>query len=635
MANVTPDVILKALAIANKTGNTAAAADLRQMLTSAYQAEVPSPTEGMSPFELGAANLMAGITNPVLGVAQLAGLASGADAVEKNRMDSELANALPYGIGHASRIVGEALPLAMIPAAATVAGPLGASIPMAAALTGAVSGAIMPTEAENVSIGKAANAAASALGGYGITRYAPTILGGVKRAAGAARDFLAEQGAGSVEKLAQRRLLQDVASDAGMASAAAADRIRQGLADDVLGTSPTTAQLLGNRRMLAAEKAVREASGEAGELFKAQQANANTVRLQTLRDTFGGDPAAQRQAASDWFNATKKAITLKPEGFDPKNTFRSVISYQENNLNSPDARAVMQNLKARLADARNAPSSKRLEMLHQFRRTGIDEELNKAYASNSKVKEILLGPLQTIKDRFDDYMEKATASGDWRGLMSGYNQRMTKYDQAVAGRELLDAVEASPLLSTGDPNVMAKASLLRRSLMPDNLVTRYKTPTYSPEGERTIRSVLDSLEREALPYAADVGAKGSSTAANIGSMLKFGERRSPIPSRGEVGAMISSGILGFSQNPALGLAMMGATVGQRAMANRAQQQLAERILSMYRDPQAALKVLDQLGLEKKAADGVRLFLLEAAKRGSTIGAGTLAPVAVATELTAQ
>lgn len=635
MENVTPDVILKALAVANKTGNAVAAADLRKMLTAAYQAEVPSPTEGMSPFELGAANIMAGFTNPVMGIKQLAGMATGEDAREKARIDAELANALPYGIGHASQFVGEALPLALIPAAATVAAPLGVSVPAAAALTGAVSGAIMPTQMDNTSIGKAVNAFTGALGNYGVTRYAPTIFGGVKKAAGAARDFMAEQGVGSIEKLAKRRFMEDVASDAGMDAATAAAKIRQGIADDVLGTSPTTAQLLGNRRMLTAEKAVREASGEASEIFKAQQANANSVRLQTLRNTFKDDPQALRDAAANWFRSEKANISLKPEGFDPKNTFRSVISYQQNNLESPDAKIVLQKLKDRLAEIRKAPASRQFDLLLQFRRTGIDEELSKAYESNRNIKAILREPLQTIKDRFDDYMERATASGDWRGLMAGYNQRMTRAEQAAAGRELLEAIEATQPLSTLEPNVMAKANMLRNVMRPSELTTKYKTSVYGQQGEDAINAVIDSLNREALPYAADVGAKGSNTAANINSMLKFGQARNAIPSLGEIGALMSTGILGMSQNPVLGTAMIGATIGQRAMANNAQQKLATLILGMYRDPQVALAALDQMGLPKKAAEGVRLYLLEAAKRGSSIGAGVLAPVAAANEAFAQ
>jgi len=633
----TPNEILDGMRLAKEAGDTEAVADLRKMLQEAYAAEVGNPADEMSGTEAVLANLGAGFTNLGLGARQLVGQVDAAEARRKAAIDRRMAEGTTGG--SLLQLAGEVAPLALMgPALGALGGAVGgtgaagglasyaagAGLPATAAMEGLIGGALLPTTDDNMTAGRLWNMAAGALGGAAVSKVAPLAGNYAARGVGAARDALARQGLGSASKLAERQFVRGVADPQ-----LAAYRIRQGIADEIPGVPLTTPQALGDRGMLAVERSLMDSKNEAGLALADVRAKANAARLGALEDALDRDPAAIRERAGEWFAAQKDTLEMKPTGFDPNNQFRKLLTYYENRIESPDGKQVFQNLKERLDAIKALPVGQQADQLHQLRMTGINDELDKLYSTSRATakSKIMREAFGSVKGRFDDYMEKALDKGDWKGLMAGYTSRMRVASQAESGLGVLQDVRLGKPLSDTRPNVMESRQKLRGALAPDNMTDDYGGLTYSPQARREMEDVLGSLDREAASKARDVGGMTGAGREALGIMQTLGVPRPRV----SVGDAVQSGVLGaaglMTGNPLLGVAALAGSAGQRKLAHQAQQRVAEDLLRLYRDPQAALAALDKMNLPPMFRDLVAERLKQATARGLVAG-GIAAPAGV-------
>jgi hypothetical protein len=99
-----PIKIQRALKLASAAGDAQGAAELRQMLTQAYQSEVPKATEGMGGGQRFLAGVGQGMTNIARQAGNLVGMNSDEDLAEAARRDQAL---LQTGAGKAGSFLGE------------------------------------------------------------------------------------------------------------------------------------------------------------------------------------------------------------------------------------------------------------------------------------------------------------------------------------------------------------------------------------------------------------------------------------------------------------------------------------------------------------------------------------------------
>jgi hypothetical protein len=99
-----PIKIQRAMRLAQQAGDQQGVAELREMLTQAYQSEVPKATEGMSGLDKFRAGIGQGMSNIGRQVQNLAGVRSDADLAEAAQRDQAL---LDTGAGKAGSFLGE------------------------------------------------------------------------------------------------------------------------------------------------------------------------------------------------------------------------------------------------------------------------------------------------------------------------------------------------------------------------------------------------------------------------------------------------------------------------------------------------------------------------------------------------
>ena len=607
----TAEDIQAAMRDAAQDNNSVALHDLSKMLTEVYANDVRnSTTSGMSSGQKAWANLGAGMMEIGRGVGQSFGQVSSEDVRAAHRRDDELAKSLPYA-GRTLQFVGSTLPLVAGTALAAAASPAlaagMATLPGAAA-TGGITGALLPTENENQFVGKAQNAALGAATSYLGAKYIPRAVDALSRGGAKARDFAVRQGIGTQtarQGLAERQLLADI----GSSSDDAAQAIRTGMADEIPGVQPTTGQLTNSRQLLATERALRESGGAAGAELRAQMSRSNDARLSQLRSALGADPDVISDNASRFAEAAKARMSLKPGGVDPKGFLKGRVTAWANRIENPSSKAQLLALRERLVDIQAAPESQQLDLIHQFRRTALRDTLDAAYKTDKQAAKVMRVPLKAIENNLDDYLEARLATGDWKGFIKGYASRMRVRDQAQAAKEILGKIETASPLSTGEPGLQASRQMLRKAIAPENATNAYGTGTFSPQAREVIDDIVNSLDLEKRAYAADVGPVGSATAENLRTMSRLGAGQNWSPQ--EVMSAVGAGLV----NPV----GAGAVVGQRVLAHRAQQDIARRLLTLYGDPAAALRVLQSAGLPEQVNAGIAQTLLELA--GATGRAG--------------
>lgn len=197
----TPQQIQQAMRLAMQDGDQGAVAELRQMLTQAYQSEVPNATEGMSGLDKFRAGIGQGMTNIARQAQNLVGLRSDEELQEAAQRDRAL---LDTGAGKAGSFLGE------IAATAPVGGLAGAGAKAAAtraglnlfgrgaagtaamgATQGAAEGALTAGPDSRVT-GALAGAAGGAALPLAVSKIGRTVARGVEPSAAAKR--LMEQG---------------------------------------------------------------------------------------------------------------------------------------------------------------------------------------------------------------------------------------------------------------------------------------------------------------------------------------------------------------------------------------------------------------------------------------------------------
>jgi hypothetical protein len=90
-----------------------------------------------------------------------------------------------------------------------------------------------------------------------------------------------------------------------------------------------------------------------------------------------------------------------------------------------------------------------------------------------------------------------------------------------------------------------------------------------------------------------VKPRDSGTAANLSNKLLGALDQRPLTWTDAVGALGPTGVgLGLGGGPGA-LIGAGAALGQRMLAHRAQRDIANRLVALYRDPRAALAVLER------------------------------------------
>lgn len=623
-----PEKIQRAMRAAKADGNAAAYADLRQMLVDTYKDEYKNVAveETKRPW---AANLGAGLMDVwEMGPKQLLGMASGEDAREKARLDDALAEGMTGG--KLLQLGGSALGLAPVAMAAPVLAPGAGAVPLAAGV-GAAQGVLMPTQNDNVGLGKFQNAAVGALAGAAGEKYVAPVMDKVTRLPGVLRDAAVKRGIGTA---AQKQRFADRAfasqfDDAG----AAANSIVTGMRDEIPGVIPTTGQLTGNRNALGVERAAWATNTQAGQLLKQQSAQNNAARLGALRQQLDIDPDPIIANAGQFADDAKSLMKLKPGGVDPKGHLQGQFTYWENKVEAPEAKQLFASLRERIQAIRAAPEDKQLELLHQFRRTAIRDAQSKLFKSEKQAAKILRDPIKKLESSIDDAIQSRLESGDWKGFLKGYSRRMKVADQADAGRGVLRDLELRAPLSTGDPSLAAGRQTLRRALSPDNAQNAYGGNTFSPQSRQVMDDVLASIDRQQKAWAADVGPMGSGTAENLSFLKNLGAEMPTSNFAPGLGAALGWGVGAASGGNPLIAAGAGAALGygERKLAHNASQQIATRLLTLHRDPQAALAVLKQASIPPQQKSEIARALLAmsrglgatSAPAGAVLSAGAL------------
>lgn len=606
--------IQQAMRAAKADGNEPAYMELRQMLADAYREEnVGAATSGMGAGERIAANLGAGMMDLAMGARQSLGMASGADAREKALIDAELAESTTGG--SALQVAGNILP--------TLAAPFGAGM-RGAALGGGLLGGLMPTQNDNLAAGKLQNIALGAAGGAAGQKVMDVVGPRLGSALGSTRDFFVRQGLsteGPRQRLAERMFMRE-AGDPAAASAA----VRSGLSNEIPGVMPTTGQLLQSRPMLAAERALREGGGEAGVPFRATLEANNAARLGALRQGLDVDPSTIRGPASQQWQQNFGNLRLQPGGVDPNDKVKALLSMYQNKMagSSDSVLKVFDNLKRKWAEIRALPESKQLDAIHKFRMTSINQVINETVGSDRATARLVRQSLLPFKNALDRRIQNRLASGDWRGMMQSYSRDMTRASQAEAGRGVLrDAEGVATRMSSGDPSLQSARGSIRNALSPDNEFNDFGDPTFTQGARDTMESVLSSLDREKMAYAPDVGPMGSATAENLAAMQAFGRPAMKSVTLSDAAAIAA----GAFANP-----LVAAGVGvQRLAAHRAERDIAQRLITLYRDPIEALRVLDRAAMppaqKQKVAAALEALLQEGPRRLG-VGAGAGAAMAM-------
>jgi hypothetical protein len=383
--------------------------------------------------------------------------------------------------------------------------------------------------------------------------------------------------------------------------------------------------------MLATERAARATSTPAGFALAEQSAINNSARLRYLERTIGAqDDDAMKAALDQYWQDGVSRLKLKKGGVDPNRWLGRVLSRSRNNLaGAPRGQAYFAKLKEDLDGILALPEKQQMAALHKFRRTGIDDTLNSMAAdpqARSQLQKIIAPELIKFKRVLDTRIQNRLESGDWKGLVKGYAGRAKRLAQTRRAKEALTKIEDGMPLSTGDPSAMASRRFLRKELSPDNaLDPRFKTPILNVRGRRPLEKTLASLDREALSSAPDVSARSSQTAENIKFLKESGADWSTEEALQAGGMTIPA----FMTHPLLGVG----TAGQRLIAHKSKQDIAQRLLTLYRDPRAALAALDKMNLPPAQKSQISQASLLASK-GASINSAALGAVSLGQPLLA-
>ena len=388
---------------------------------------------------------------------------------------------------------------------------------------------------------------------------------------------------------------------------------------EIPGFQQTTAALSGDPTLLAAERQLREAAGELGAPLRARsEQQAKALEDAWMREF--GNKVAPATAARDAFAETATAgMTLSPRRLQSPDAFMPVFKRLTGAIEASTGkvRNALEALRAETYDAvQIAQRTGNYEPLHQLRMVSFDDLLttiNREGAPKSAT--VLRGVVNDAKGLFDAEMD-ALSGGKWGRFMQGYAKRAQALSQAEAGEAMLGKLASRPTHSTGTPQPGGLMPELRRDFGGGStpIDARFKAPIYSPSGERLLSRSLAELERAATPYAADIGPRGSATAMNLAPMhgvlqkARGAQARAERFSMGEAGTFGAGSLGAAIGNPGVGAALMAGVLakhyGLDPMRARALNDVAERLVSYFTDPQKAAEAANRLLLK----DGERAYV---------------------------
>jgi len=449
---------MEALGRAQAAGDTEAAEYIRQ------RAAREITGAGSSLEKLGA-----GMQDVVTGTKQLFGQASRDDVREQARIadmatGGTLGGRVMRGLGTA----GAVAPAMLIPGAQSVGG---------AALLGAGTGLLMPTEEENVAYGKVKNAAEAALTAglmqKGFNVAAPIAGTVLKKAVDYGRRFspggrqtIAEQAFASAIPAADRPAAQQA-----LAGAATARTPPTGS-----GAPVTSGVATRQPALLEAERQAREAGGELGRPIEDLYERAAQQRWGHLQQEVGGDVPALSQAAEDVYDTFMSSAQMQ-RPFDKGRVLGQEITAA---INSTHNKAVKGELQRILDQYKAARSAGDIGSLHELRMTALDDALSRLYQTDKKAAGMLRNRIEGFKDTFDNEMNRALGGNKWSQFLGDYSQAATARGQAQAGNELLAGMENQNLTPGGVPRLTGQERQLARAASD---VNQYGQPVYSPRGQ--------------------------------------------------------------------------------------------------------------------------------------------------------
>lgn len=594
----TVDDHLRALKKANDAGDVEAANFIRQKVVAAQEEAdrvAYDPTIGMSGLEKVRANVGAGMADIGLGIQQLYGGATGEDARKKAERDTRLAKATTGG--KALQIGGTAalaVPAMFVPGANTVAG---------AGLVGAGTGALMPTQSDNLIAGKAVNAGIGALTGAAAQKYIPALMSAGGKAikkipeALASRGLLPERIASPMLRKQAERIFAQNVDDPSVALS------KIGQFRDVPGTQPTTSQILGDTKSLMIERQLRESGGEAGQALSGMRTASNQARYKYLTDELDKDPSKLWDAAKDFAMSSKGKMRVAKDGIDPSGTVIREVGRLRNSYDNSRAKATLQELQDRIKTAMAKQGNDQLDSLHQVRMYEIDDALDRLTSTDSKLARSLSKDFSQVKSLLDKRLnEGLKKAGQWDDFLTGYSERARAAGQAEAGQELLGSIDNLTPASTGEPALTSGRTLLRKA---EGAVDDFGNPKFNPLSADAIAAVNRSLNVEMAPLAPNIRPMGSPTAANLNQPnVKALQALQPVI-RGSAPAGSNPSAAGAITGAAT---MMGGPAGGAAAAvggmgtqkvagalNRRAEEAAlitaRHLFEMYRDPQTAVQAL--------------------------------------------
>src|SRR5215471_13059341 len=567
---------MEALGRAQAAGDTEAAEYIRQ------RAAREITGAGSSLEKLGA-----GMQDVVTGTKQLFGQASRDDVREQARIadmatGGTLGGRVMRGLGTA----GAVAPAMLIPGAQSVGG---------AALLGAGTGLLMPTEEENVAYGKVKNAAEAALTAglmqKGFNVAAPIAGTVLKKAVDYGRRFspggrqtIAEQAFASAIPAADRPAAQQA-----LAGAATARTPPTGS-----GAPVTSGVATRQPALLEAERQAREAGGELGRPIEDLYERAAQQRWGHLQQEVGGDVPALSQAAEDVYDTFMSSAQMQ-RPFDKGRVLGQEITAA---INSTHNKAVKGELQRILDQYKAARSAGDIGSLHELRMTALDDALSRLYQTDKKAAGMLRNRIEGFKDTFDNEMNRALGGNKWSQFLGDYSQAATARGQAQQ---------------------LARAA---------SDVNQYGQPVYSPRGQAALGAVRREVAEQNLPYT--MGPRGSATAQNVApsNMVLARARqalesqrtplwRDPLVAAGGLVDMMGGSGAGTGTGFALALARRGMiSAGDRQAVD-----IAQRLIQLHVDPARAAQALANMNLPAQMKQSVMRQLAAQAAQSVPAAAG--------------
>lgn len=575
-----------------------------------------------------------GAQRAVTGVKQLVGQATGAEARDEQRI---LDQADPSGIVSA---IGSG---AMLAPTALIGGP---SVP-GMALGGAIGAAAMPTEDDDVLLGKLKQGAAGAVLGPVAGKALPLAVQGTRAA-----------GRGIANQIATRTPLMP-----GRRADIAAREFAETIPENVRGQA--AADLVDPRRYTQLPTAaggratVPQTSAEvlhgtpAGAALGQQEAQARRLggqMIEPLEDVSRGrtraineaidtsfDPerqAAAREAMGDYGKTQSAQLSQLKPGFqyDPASMGRMVPAFQQakSGVTGP-VRDAVEKLEQDFYDALiETNKTGTVEALHNFRRTGINDRLSTMFGPNaSQVSTIVRQRLANVRNALTSDIDEIIANNPtgrgFRDYMEGYSARAGRAGKMERGEQMGAALNRGTANAEGLPETNQLASALRRTFArgEEPIVRTGRdrgADMFTPGGRAVLSRTRDVLG--ATAGVANARPPGSATAANLltSKAGPLGKARAAEEARqwtqGDIGAGLAGAAIGGG--PAgLATAVAKQLLIDPARAN-ALSDIARQVVGAMADPRQASAALANYAAQQGLRQNEAQFLQRLAQRMASL-----------------